>query len=196
MKRIVLASANPDKLAEIRRFLEPLGIEVTDMRSAGFAKSIVEDGATFQENAAKKAETVAKALKTTAVADDSGLVVPALDGAPGIHSARFAGDDATYDQHTALLLNRMKDLEGDERKAYFICVIALAEPCGETRFFKAERWGHITAEPKGSGGFGYDPVFFDPELGKTYAEDPDGKQRVSHRVQALRLLAEHLTRRE
>ena len=192
MRELVLASANPHKLRELGELLEPLGFTLSDMRSRGFTARIIEDGETFEENAARKAETVSAALGVPAVADDSGLVVPALGGLPGVRSARFAGEGASDEDHWRLLLEMMRGLRGEERKAYFVCVIALARPGRASRFFRAERWGLITEEPRGRGGFGYDPVFFDPELGATYAEDPRGKQRVSHRARALRLLIDHL----
>lgn len=192
MKHLILASANPHKLEEVRLFLSPLGISVRDMRSAGFRENVVEDGATFEENAAKKAMAASSALGEPAVADDSGLVVPALDGAPGLFSARYAGEDASYEQHYRLLLKNMERLEGDDRKAFFVCVMALAQPGMKTIFFRAEQWGRITTEPRGEGGFGYDPVFFDPDLGATYAEKPEAKQEVSHRVKTLRMLADYL----
>jgi XTP/dITP diphosphohydrolase len=153
------------------------------------APEVEETGATFAANAALKAEAVRDAAALPALADDSGLCVDALAGAPGVRSARFAGEAATDAQNNALLLERLQAVPEAERTARFVCVLALAVPGRETQFVEGTAEGRILRTPRGAGGFGYDPLFFSPELGQTFAEAPaEQKHRVSHRGRALAAL--------
>ena len=168
--------------------------DVISMHDAGFDGDIVEDGKTFAQNAAIKAMTVAKALNVTALADDSGLCVDALGGAPGVYSARYSGGDGE-DNIALLLKNLRKAAEGgvSDRTAHFSCAVALVFPDGRELTAEGSTYGYITEEKLGSGGFGYDPVFFSTELGKTFAQATEReKNSVSHRGRALRALEEKL----
>jgi len=154
---------------------------------------VEEDGATFEENASKKALEAAKFTGLPALADDSGLVVDCLDGEPGVRSARYAGEDATDDDNNRLLTGRLEKtgLPLQKRTGRFVCVFALATPDGEVHTVRGEAEGQILTEPKGENGFGYDPFFFYPEWGKTFAEvDRDKKGEVSHRGKALRKIVD------
>jgi XTP/dITP diphosphohydrolase len=191
---IVLASANPAKAQELARLLEGLPVRVRRPADVGGLPPVVEDGATFAANAEKKAVTAARASRRWALADDSGLCVDALGGEPGVRSARYAGEGADDARNNAALLRALAG--ASDRSARFVCSIALADPSGEVRF-RAEGSveGKILEEPRGSGGFGYDPLFFHPPLGRTFAElPPREKDAVSHRGRALRALRAHLER--
>jgi XTP/dITP diphosphohydrolase len=193
--KLFLASSNPGKLAEYRELAAasttflPVELELIE----GFATlpEFAEDAPTFAENAAGKAIHYSRHAGGLVFADDSGLVVPALGGAPGVHSARYAGPGATNAQRIAKLLSAMKETKGVERAAYFVCAIALSEQ-GRTLAVVTNRVdGEILEAPRGSGGFGYDPVFYVAALGKTFAEIPAAvKNQLSHRGKAFqRLLA-------
>ncbi len=175
---IYLATSNNHKVREIQEILESTGI-ILQGAPEGF--EVQEDGATYAENAVKKAQALSRQLNVVAMADDSGLEVEALGNGPGIHSARYA---PTSSERIEKLL---KNLEGEKnRRGRFVCVIALAFPSGEIKTFYGECDGIITEKPSGSGGFGYDPVFFLPDYGKTMAElEPAVKNRISHRAVAL-----------
>jgi len=181
---LVLATRNQGKTAEIRGLLKDFPIDIRNLDDFGPIPPIVEDGDTFEANAYKKSSLTARYLGYPALADDSGLVVEALDGAPGVLSARYAGDDATDEQRYLKLL---KDLGGAEnRKAHFQCVLSLAVPTGPALTYDATCEGLITHHPSGTSGFGYDPIFFYPDSGKTFAEmTMEDKSRVSHRGKAL-----------
>jgi XTP/dITP diphosphohydrolase len=182
---LVLATRNQGKTAEIRGLLKDFPIDIRNLDDFGPIPPIVEDGDTFEANAYKKAGLTARYLGYPALADDSGLVVEALNGAPGIYSARYGGKDATDEQRCRKLLTEL----GDEvkRKAHFECVISLAVPTGPALTYEARCEGVITREPAGSNGFGYDPVFLFPELNKTFAElTMEQKSQISHRGKALR----------
>ena len=168
--RLVLASTNPGKRREIAALLEPLGIEVATAAELGFNEDIAETGATFAENAALKARAVALALNLPALADDSGVTVQALQGAPGIYSARYAGASADDAANNAKLLAALQGVPPPERGAAFVCVMVCCRPDG--RMLTAQgRWpGRIALAPAGQGGFGYDPIFELPELGLTVAQ--------------------------
>ncbi len=189
--RIVVASNNPKKRAEIEAILEPLGVSLVPAADTRMVE-VEEDAPDFAGNARKKAQAFAAANRLPALADDSGLCVDALGGAPGVRSARFAGERATDAENNALLLQRLQGVA--DRRARFVCALHLAFP--DTRPpLTAEGWveGEILRQPQGAGGFGYDPLFFCPELGKSFAEaGPEEKARVSHRGRALRMLAERL----
>ena len=185
--KLIIASNNEHKLIEIRQILGAHFGEILSMREAGIEHETVEDGSTFMENALKKAREVAELSGCCALADDSGLCVDALDGAPGIYSARFAGvhgDDEANRQH---LLELMKDKT--DRGAHFTCAMALVWPDGRTVTAEGYIYGEITHEKRGSNGFGYDPLFLVPELGRTTAElEPEHKNAISHRAEALHAL--------
>lgn len=189
--KFVLASHNQKKLLELRQILGGLGIEIIPLPEN--APEPVEDGATFEENACIKARAAAKFTGLPALADDSGLCVDALDGAPGVYSARYCeGTDA---DRNALLL---KNMEGkDERACRFVCAIACAWPDGREFTVRGACEGEVLRACRGAGGFGYDPLFFVPAYGCTFGELPqDVKNRISHRAQALARLAERLKNKE
>jgi XTP/dITP diphosphohydrolase len=181
---IVIATRNPGKTAEIREILKNHPVEIRNLDDFGPIPEVDEDGTTFEENAYKKASFAARVLGFPALADDSGLAVAALDGQPGIHSARFAGPDADDAQRCRLLLEKLKNAA--DRRAAFECVISLAIPTGQALTYEGRCEGIIAEEPAGNNGFGYDPVFYYPPAGKTFAQmPPEEKNRVSHRGRAL-----------
>ena len=182
--QIVLATRNPGKISEFRQLLGGFPIEIKSLMDFGPIPEAVEDGETFEENAAKKAQFTAKVLGLPALADDSGLVVPALGGAPGVLSARYAGEDASDHKNNEKLLQAMEGRE--DRDAHFICVIVIAVPSGPALVYEGSCDGRITLKPTGDQGFGYDPIFYYPPLGKTFAQMSRAqKNRVSHRGQAM-----------
>lgn len=182
---LVVATGNPGKASEIRALLEGFPIEVKALNDFGPIPPVVEDGSTFEENAYKKASFTAKVLGLPALADDSGLVVETLGGAPGVLSARYAGKNATDGQRCRKLLDEMAGRT--DRRAAFECVISLAVPAGPALTYEARCEGLITQTPLGENGFGYDPVFYFPPLRKTFAQmTREEKSRVSHRGRALR----------
>lgn len=181
---LVIATRNAGKTNEIRALLEDFPLDIRNLDDFGPIPEVVEDGLTFEENAYKKASFTARVLGFPALADDSGLVVPALNGDPGVHSARYAGPDATDEDRSKKLLQAMTDVS--DRRAAFECVISIAVPGGAALTYESRCEGEITQSPAGRNGFGYDPVFFYPPLGKTFAElSRDEKNTVSHRGQAL-----------
>ncbi len=182
---IVLATTNKGKTKEFRELLKDFPIEIKDLGDFGPIPEIIEDGETFDDNAYKKASFTAKVLGFPAMADDSGLCVEALDGAPGVYSARYAGEAATDAQNVAKLLDALKDEEN--RKAAFECVISIAVPTGAALTYENRCEGVLTREPAGENGFGYDPLFFFPELNKTFAQlSIAEKAEISHRGKALK----------
>lgn len=193
MKTYVLASKNLHKAQEIKSILGE-GFEIITQTEAGVGDiEVIEDGKTFEENSAKKAITIMEATGKPCIADDSGLCVDYLDGAPSIYTARYAGENATDNDNIQKLLTNLKGVPAQERTAKFVCVIALAEPDKEVKFFRGECPGYITQEKHGESGFGYDPVFFSPKHNATFAEiDSDAKNEISHRAVALKLLKEYL----
>lgn len=181
---LVLATNNEGKTEELRALLADFPVEIKNLGDFGPTPTPEEDGETFEENAVKKARFTAKVLGLPALADDSGLMVEALGGAPGVRSARYAGDKATDSENNAKLLLELENMEN--RKAAFVCVVAIAVPWGPTLIYEGGCEGTITREPAGSKGFGYDPVFYYPPLQKTFAQlSTEEKNRVSHRGQAL-----------
>jgi len=193
MKELVVATGNMGKLREISRLLEQRNYRVIGLDAFPAAPEVVEDGVTFADNARKKAEAIAAHTGILTLADDSGLVVEALDGAPGVYSARYAGVDATDSDNNCHLLAELEAVPEDKRQAAFRCVMALVDPAGSCQFFDGELKGLILRELQGEGGFGYDPLFLVREYGKTLAELPlDLKNRISHRGQALKKLIEEL----
>jgi len=181
---IVLATRNEGKIREFRRILADFPIEIKSLEDFGPIPDVVEDGETFEDNAVIKARHTARILGLPAIADDSGLEVAALGGAPGIKSARYAGEAADDREKNLKLLNALEGIE--DRKARFVCVLAIAVPRGPALIYEGICEGAIALEMKGGNGFGYDPVFYFPPLGKTFAElSADEKNRVSHRGKAL-----------
>ncbi|MBM9536754.1 XTP/dITP diphosphatase [Desulfobulbus alkaliphilus] len=181
---IVLATGNSKKLEEIKDLLKEFPVAIKSLADFGPMPEPVEDGATFDDNAYKKALHYAKVLGLPCLADDSGLVVDALDGRPGVYSARYAGPGATDWQNSEKVLQEMAGKEN--RAAHFVCVLSLATPGGPALTWEARCDGELTTERRGESGFGYDPIFFFPELGKTFAEiSMEEKSRVSHRGRAL-----------
>jgi XTP/dITP diphosphohydrolase len=183
-KWLVLATRNRGKTKEIRDLLKDFPVEIKNLDDFGTISPIEEDGDTFDDNAFKKASLTAKMLGLPAMADDSGLEVAALDGAPGVRSARYAGPDATDNENNLKLLKEMK--RQGNRAAAFTCVISIAVPSGVALTYEGRCEGLITESPQGDQGFGYDPVFFYPPLKKTFAQlSVKEKNRVSHRGKAL-----------
>ena len=184
---LVIATRNPNKKAEIKDLLADFPIQIKSLDDFGPLPGVEEDGDTFDENAYKKSSFAAKILGMPALADDSGLVVEALDGAPGVISARYAGQSASDEQRYRKLLAEMKGKTN--RKAAFECVISIAVPDGPALTYGARCEGLIAEKPAGRNGFGYDPIFYYPPLDKTFAQlTREEKSRVSHRGKALREL--------
>ncbi len=195
MKRIIVATKNKGKMKEIRAILSDLKYEILSLDDIGLDVDVVEDGSTFQENATKKAVEIMKLCNEITLADDSGLAVDALNGAPGIYSARYSGEHGDDLQNNLLLLENMKN--ETNRNAKFICSIALAFPDGRLINVDGEFHGLIDYEMKGQGGFGYDVLFYLPEYDKTSAEiSAEEKNKISHRYKALNKLKEELINME
>ena len=183
--KVILASKNQHKLTELSAILSQLGFEIALESEYGLDIDVEETGTTFEENSFLKADAVMKASGLPVLADDSGLMVDALDGAPGVYSARY-GHKASDKERTAYLLENMKDVPEERRGAKFVCVITCLFPDGRKIVARGECPGVIAREPHGENGFGYDPVFYLPELGMTYAELPsEQKNAISHRARAL-----------
>ena len=188
--KFVLASNNPGKLREMKDILSELGIDVLSQKEAGISSEPEETGTTFEENAAIKARAAMELSGLPALADDSGIVVDALGGAPGVYSARYGGCN-TDEERTGLLLKNMEKEE--HRDAKFVSCIAVAFPNGDVLITRGECAGELTYEPRGENGFGYDPIFFMERFGKTLAEvSAEEKNSVSHRGRALRAMKERL----
>ncbi|MDA2915940.1 XTP/dITP diphosphatase [Nitrospinae bacterium AH_259_B05_G02_I21] len=186
MTRLVVATRNRGKLDEIRAILASLPVEVASLADYPELEPIEEDGATFEANAVKKALHVAASTGHLTLADDSGIEVDALDGAPGVHSARFAGPEATDEANNAKLLELMAAVPDAERTARFRCVVAIATPEGHLEAAEGACEGLVARRERGDKGFGYDPLFFVPEYGMTFGELPEGiKNAISHRGRAL-----------
>jgi XTP/dITP diphosphohydrolase len=184
--RILIATNNEHKLHELEAMLSPLGYTVASPRELGVALHVEERGRTFAENAVLKAEAFRDAAGWTALADDSGLVVDALDGAPGVYSARYGGPHLTDAERCARLLRAMDGVPEERRTARFVAVLALASPGRPTVTFEGAVEGFIARQPRGHGGFGYDPIFVHPPTGATFAElSAEQKAAVSHRGRAL-----------
>ena len=193
MSKLVIATGNAGKVREIKAIFDGLYDEICSLKDEGIKADVVEDGATFAQNAQKKAREISLLTDCDVLADDSGLCVDALDGAPGIYSARFAGTGNDADNN-ALLIEKLKDVPFEKRTARFVSAIAVARH-GEVLFTceGESDTGLITDEPRGENGFGYDVVFYHPELKKTFAEiDSDVKNSISHRQRALELVRQKL----
>jgi XTP/dITP diphosphohydrolase len=191
---VIIASKNKGKLKQFADlFGQHLHLGVKGLDDFANLPEIVEDQATFAGNARKKAETISHLLHVPVISDDSGLVVPALDGEPGIYSARYAGPHATDEQNMAKLIQKIRPLPMSARQAKYVCTLALAVPGEETYVTLGECWGMIREEPRGKGGFGYDPIFYVPTERKTFAElSPAIKYQISHRAQATATLIQRL----
>ena len=189
-KRIVFATGNQNKMREIRMILADLGVEIYSMKELGVDIDIEENGKTFEENAEIKARAVAQVLADDIIlADDSGLEIDYLGKAPGVYSARFAGEDTPYDVKNRLLLDKLNGVPEEQRTARFVCVIAATFPDGEVETVRGTMEGIIGHEIEGENGFGYDPIFVIPECGCTTAQlDPVKKNELSHRGKALRAM--------
>jgi len=186
VQEIVISSRNKEKKRELRALLKGLRVRVLDLNDFPSAPAVKETGKTFEANAKLKALKIARYTKRLTIADDSGLSVDALHGKPGVKSARFAGGKASYENNNIKLLKLLERVPAGKRKAKFVSVVAIAVPKGILGTVRGECGGRITLEPKGKKGFGYDPVFYSPEFGKTFAEiSASRKNSVSHRGRAL-----------
>lgn len=193
MERVIFATGNEGKMREIRAIMADTYPDIRSMKEAGIRAEIVEDGRTYEENALIKARAVAKAAGAMALADDSGLEIDYLGKEPGIYSARYLGEDTPYSIKNAELIRRLEGVPEEERTARFVCAIAAVLPDGRELTVRAAIEGRIGYGEKGSNGFGYDPIFYVPEMGKTTAElTEEEKNLVSHRGKALRLMKEEL----
>ena len=196
MPKLLLATGNEAKVREYRQLLGELPFTLVSLAELGAASGVNEVGSTLEENARLKATFLANQSHLLALADDSGLEVDALGGEPGPLSARYAGEGASDEDRISYLLAKLEGVSRERRTARFCCVIAIAAPGGEVDLCSGECHGLIALEPRGAGGFGYDPIFFLPELGKTMAElPPEVKNRVSHRGKAARKAIELLRRK-
>ncbi|MDD2959546.1 MAG: XTP/dITP diphosphatase [Lachnospiraceae bacterium] len=195
-QRIIFATGNQGKMREIRMIMGDMGMEILSMKEAGLEADIIEDGKTFEENALIKARTIWKMTKNDIVlADDSGLEIDYLNKEPGIYSARYMGEDTSYDIKNTKILERLNGVKEEERTARFVCSIACALPGGKTLTSRGVMEGRIGYEIRGENGFGYDPVFYLPAIGCTSAElSPEQKNELSHRGKALREMKEKLVK--
>jgi XTP/dITP diphosphohydrolase len=185
-KKIILATSNQGKVAEFKALVKQLPVELLTSKEIGYHQEIVENGSSFAENACIKAEALANYSKEWAIADDSGVVVPFLNGEPGIYSARYAGDEASDEQNNLLLLQKLEQANPSERAAFFVSEIALARPGFPTEVFRGECEGVILRVSKGDLGFGYDPLFWVSAFQMTFAELPlQVKNQISHRGRAM-----------
>ena len=198
MITMIAASSNAHKIKEIQSIMSKFGVKVVSRKEAGVPEfEIEEDGETFEENSLKKAEAIMKATGKLTVADDSGLMVDYLGGAPGVYSARFAGEECDDEKNNEKLLKHLEGLPAEDRKAKFVSVITLMFPDRNTIVARGECPGRIIETPTGENGFGYDPLFVPDGLSKTFAQLSDKeKNSISHRARALEKLEEILTERE
>ena len=198
MKRIIAASRNAHKIEEIEQITKKYGMNVVSRDDAGLPKDEVEeDGETFEENSYKKAKAIWDMCHETVIADDSGLMVDALDGAPGVYSARFAGEEGNYKKNNDKLIECLKGLPEEKRSAKFVTVITLIYPDGKTLVAKGQCPGRILESPRGQGGFGYDPLFMPEGFDVSFAEmTSEEKNTISHRAMALKELERMLSEDE
>ena len=204
MDKIIFATGNAHKMVEIHMILKDLGVEILSQAEAGIHADVVEDGSTFEENALIKATRIREAAaarpeykNAVVLADDSGLEIDYLNKEPGIYSARYMGEDTSYDIKNQALLDRLEGVPDEKRTARFVCAIAAALPDGTTEVVRGTMEGIIGHEIAGENGFGYDPIFFLPEYGCTSAElSPEKKNELSHRGEGLRKMREILERRK
>lgn len=195
-EKLIFATGNAGKMKEIRMILEDTGYEVLSMKEAGIRTYIEENGKTYEENALIKARAVAAAAGELVLADDSGLEIDYLNREPGVYSARYLGEDTPYSVKNADLIRRLEGVPEEERTARFVCAIAAVLPDGQELTVRATVEGRIGCEERGQNGFGYDPIFYLPETGKSTAElTEEEKNVISHRGKALRLMKEELRKR-
>ena len=195
MKSIILASNNKDKVKEVKEILK--GYDIISMKEAGIDIDIEENGTTFEENALIKARAIMKLTGQITMADDSGLEIDYLNKAPGVYSARFMGHDTSYDIKNKALIQKLEGVKGSDRSGRFVCAIAVCFPDGREIVKRGTMEGLIAEEIKGDNGFGYDPIVYLPEYGKTSGElAPEEKNKISHRGKALALIKEELDKSE
>ena len=195
MKSIILASNNKDKVKEVKEILK--GYDIISMKEAGIDVDIEENGTTFEENALIKARAIMKLTGQITMADDSGLEIDYLNKAPGVYSARFMGHDTSYDKKNKALIQKLEGVKGSDRSGRFVCAIAVCFPDGREIVKRGTMEGLIAEEIKGDNGFGYDPIVYLPEYGKTSGElAPEEKNKISHRGKALALIKEELDKSE
>lgn len=193
MKKLIFATGNEGKMKEIRMILGDLDYEILSMKEAGITADIVEDGKSFEENAIIKATAISKLANCLVLADDSGLEVDYMDKMPGIFSARWLGEDTSYAVKNQKIIENLSGVPDDKRTARFVCAIAAAFPDGRVVTKRGAIEGIIGYEERGENGFGYDPIFFLPEYGKTTAElSPEEKNKISHRGKALQMIKDEL----
>ena len=193
-KRIIVATGNAGKMKEFKEVLGDLDADIVSMKEAGIEEEVEENGTTFEENALIKARAIAKkATDAIVLADDSGLEIDYLNKEPGIYSARYLGHDTSYDYKNKVILEKLKDVQKEQRSARFVCALAAVFPDGKEVVKRATIEGEIGYEIAGENGFGYDPIFFVPEYGVTTAElTMEQKNAISHRGKALRMIKEEL----
>lgn len=197
--KLILATNNIHKVREIKEILKDIPFELLTVEDFPelAAMEVIEDGITFEENAIKKAKEVSECFALPALADDSGLEISALDGAPGVHSSRYLGKDTPYKIKNIEIINKLAELQAKDRTAKFVCVAAIAWPDGFVNTFRCECKGEISHEPHGNEGFGYDPIFWLPQFGKTMAELSSlEKNRISHRARCFLQVRKYLTQRK
>ena len=195
MEKIIFATGNEHKMIEIRAILSDLGAEILSQKEAGIKADVVEDGATFEENAMIKAEAISKMTGEIVLADDSGLEIDYLNKEPGIYSARYMGEDTSYDIKNNNLIERLDGVPKEKRTARFVCAIAAVLPDGKELVTRQTMEGYIGWEIAGANGFGYDPIFYLDEYGCSSAElTPQQKNAISHRGKALRAMREMLVK--
>ncbi len=193
MKQIIVATQNQGKVKEIKAVLADLSVEVKTMDEIGINIDIEENGTTFEENAIIKAEALTMYTDAIVIADDSGLEIDCLNKEPGVYSARYLGKDTPYTEKNQIILERLKNVEREKRTARFVCAIAMARKGKETQTAVATLEGYIGYEAQGTNGFGYDPIFFVPELERSTATlTMEEKNEISHRAKALRLMKEQI----
>ena len=195
-RTIIFATGNEGKMHEIRQILGDMDVNILSMKEAGISVDIIEDGTTFEENAVIKAKAVAAMTSHIVLADDSGLEIDYLNKEPGIYSARYMGENTSYDIKNANLIERLEGVEDEKRTARFVCAIAAALPDGEILTAQGFVEGRIAYEPEGENGFGFDPIFYLPEYGCTTAQlSEEEKNSISHRGRALRAMKQKLEKR-
>lgn len=192
-KQIIFATGNKDKMREIREIYGDMGYEILSMKEAGIDVDIVEDGETFEDNALIKAKAIAACCDAIVFADDSGLEIDYLNKEPGVYSARYMGEDTSYEIKNANLIQRLDGVAKEDRTARFVCAIAAVFPDGSHKVVRGTIEGYIGYEPAGENGFGYDPIFYVDEYGCSTAQlSPEEKNKISHRGNALRMMKEEL----
>ena len=195
-KQIIFATGNKDKMREIREIMADVDVEVLSMKEAGIVVDVVEDGTSFEENSLIKAKAIAQYTDAIVLADDSGLEIDYLDKAPGVYSARFMGEDTSYDIKNQALINKLDGVPKDERTARFVCAIGAVLPNKETLVVRETMEGYIGYEIAGENGFGYDPIFYLDEFGcSSAALSREQKNEISHRGKALRAMKNILINR-